>query len=786
MSSVAPDTAVAIAFLLKYAPEGHWHLTAISPDRKSIRSATFSAAEAEQCRTWIDGRNGRENIYFSLNQIKRPLNKKAAKDDIAVASCLHVDLDPRSGENLTDERKRILELLTTGRPPFVPEPSVVLDSGGGYWAIWKLEPPQAITGADEIDLLERYNLGLATVLGGDACHNIDRIARLPGTVNVPDENKLRKGRLPALATVWSFDEGLRYTLDSFEPAPAVQADVVNAPAGQVFVPGAPKFLVSINELDRWNVDERLKIVCVQGRDPATAKTKADDSRSAWLFDAVCGLVRAQVPDEIIHSIILDPSFAISESVLDKGRNSSRYAIRQIERAKEFIIHPYLRDLNERHAVIMDWGGKCRIATFGKEAHSNRTTISMQTFQDIRDGYLNKRVPVGTTGAMSKEVPLGKWWLEHPMRRQYREIVFDPLDKAASDQLNLWTGFAVEPLPGDWSLMRQHILEVLAKGNEAWSNYIIRWTAWAIQNPDRAAEVALVFIGGKGTGKGTFGNALCTIFGQHALHVFSAESLVGRFNAHLRDVCLLFADEAYWPGDKSAEGALKGLITEPEIAIEAKGVDMVKSTNRLHVLMASNENWVVPASMDERRFAIFDLASHRAGDDAYFHALHYQLYNEGGLAAMLIDLQQMDLAGWHPRQGIPKTDALAQQQAESLSPIDQFWFDCLVSGELPPFAQLDIGDEAFMPTSRLAEHLSKTNRWGVTSVKVAAFLGAGRNSAPGMGFVKDDSRRPRGFRIPRLEKAREIWDKARFRHVWPATGEWERLHDSVDWNGSPPF
>ena len=75
MSIVAPDTAAAITFLLKYAPEGHWHLTAISPDRKSIRSATFSATEAEECRAWVDERNGRENIYFSLNQIKRPLTE---------------------------------------------------------------------------------------------------------------------------------------------------------------------------------------------------------------------------------------------------------------------------------------------------------------------------------------------------------------------------------------------------------------------------------------------------------------------------------------------------------------------------------------------------------------------------------------------------------------------------------------------------------------------------------------------------------------------------------------
>ena len=71
------------------------------------------------------------------------------------------------------------------------------------------------------------------------------------------------------------------------------------------------------------------------------------------------------------------------------------------------------------------------------------------------------------------------------------------------------------------------------------------------------------------GKGTLGNALVRIFGQHATHISSVDHLAGRFNAHLRDACFLFADEAWWPGDKSAEGTLKRLITEPTLFIEAK-------------------------------------------------------------------------------------------------------------------------------------------------------------------------------------------------------------------------
>jgi Family of unknown function (DUF5906) len=101
--------------------------------------------------------------------------------------------------------------------------------------------------------------------------------------------------------------------------------------------------------------------------------------------------------------------------------------------------------------------------------------------------------------------------------------------------------------------------------------------------------------------------MCRIFGQHAVHISSADHLAGRFNAHLRDACLLFADESYWPGDKRAEGTLKRLITEPDLLIEPKGRDAVTARNMLHVMMASNEDWIVPAGEHERRFAVFDVS-----------------------------------------------------------------------------------------------------------------------------------------------------------------------------------
>src|SRR5262249_22427320 len=91
--------------------------------------------------------------------------------------------------------------------------------------------------------------------------------------------------------------------------------------------------------------------------------------------------------------------------------------------------------------------------------------------DFRTLYMNRGVQVG-----KRFVELGQWWLTHPERQQYFGLVFEPGGEPIIDgKLNLWTGWGVEPKRGDWSLMREHIFEVLAARDEAVDTYIT--TGW---------------------------------------------------------------------------------------------------------------------------------------------------------------------------------------------------------------------------------------------------------------------------------------------------------------------
>ena len=228
----------------------------------------------------------------------------------------------------------------------------------------------------------------------------------------------------------------------------------------------------------------------------------------------------------------------------------------------------------------------------------------------------------------------------------------------------------------WPKIADHLRDVLCGGNESYYAWLLGWCAYCVQNPGRQAEVAVVLRGGKGVGKGMFGRILMRLFSTHALHITHSKHLVGAFNAHLVDCLFLFADEAFWAGDKAGEGALKALVTEPTVQIEPKGVDSFAVRNRVKILISSNEDWVVPVSEDERRFFVLDIEGKR--DRAYFKELVDAI--EGPeLQGFLEHLLAMGLSAFDHRNP-PHTEGLNRQKLIGANSLVQFWHDCLGHGE----------------------------------------------------------------------------------------------------------
>ncbi|MFO0349410.1 MAG: bifunctional DNA primase/polymerase [Alphaproteobacteria bacterium] len=333
----------------------------------------------------------------------------------------------------------------------------------------------------------------------------------------------------------------------------------------------------------------------------------------------------------------------------------------------------LKELNRRYAAVL-FNGQDMILDERLNEDGTRSLSFMSTTAFHRF-YSNRTIQIG-----NKPRPLTQEWYGWPGRREYEAVVFAPEQQVAPNTLNLWQGFGVQARRGSWQRMRHHIEQVICNGDPALGTYLLNWIARLIQKPWLPGEVAIVLRGGQGTGKGSLGHAIRRIFGAHGMHVAQPEHLVGKFNSHLKSCCFLFSDESFFAGDPRHIKILKSLVTEPVLTIEMKGVDSYQAPNRLHVIMASNDDFVVPADIEERRFCVVDVSAAKMQSRDYFDALHEET-NAGGLEAMLFDMLRWNLDGFDVRK-VPKTTALDEQKLMSMGSVDRYIFELLDGDTMP--------------------------------------------------------------------------------------------------------
>jgi hypothetical protein len=701
-----PNSADAVSFLERFYPDEHWVISSLSSEGVFM-TRTYNKESKQEALEFINKHNDKTNLYFSVNQPNRSVVNKMSREDVEYVYYLHVDIDPdidinkiqRDNPSLTDndlrpfveehilkEREKIYDKITIKRPQSIPTPTFIIDSGGGYQLFWRLNVPVHVHGdKQKTREVEEYNKQLAIMFDGDKCFDVSRVMRLPGTINIPNKSKIAKGRTKAQAKLVLHNPDAVYSLDQFQKAPPSQMGMEEGFGSTSFIDidldNLPP-VKDLDDLDKLGLPETLKRLIVQGAVHDQPK-KGDNSRSAWLFDCVCQLVRRNIPDAAIISIITNPTFEISRSVLEKKQNCFKYAIRQVENAHIHSVHPKLHELCQKYMVVMH-PSSCIIAETYDEV-LKRPRIDTMDFNSFKMIYSNVSIPMGTDAkGRPVEKKLGHAWLEFSKRRTVDRIVFHP-GQVTGNVYNLWRGFAYEAKEGgDCSLYLSHLEHIICNGNQQHFNYLLKWMARTVQKPDILGKVAFVMKGKPGTGKGTTASQFGQLFGRHFLHVLQSEHLVGKYNAHLRDALVVFADEQIMT-DKKSSNVLQGLITEPTFTVEAKFGAIEPVKNFMHIIMSTNENHVVQVNEDDRRFFIVNVNNkYSTAKDPeaarYFHTINQQLNdnNGAGYSALLHHLLNINLHGFDV-EDMPHTDARAEQILLGLNSLEEWWYSCLGQG-----------------------------------------------------------------------------------------------------------
>jgi hypothetical protein len=300
----------------------------------------------------------------------------------------------------------------------------------------------------------------------------------------------------------------------------------------------------------------------------------------------------------------------------------------------------------------------------------------------------------------KRAPAANFWLTHPNRREFSQVVYQPEGPDDPEALNLWTGLGLQPLSGSWNLMGRHLLDVICRGDKALLRYLVNWMAHALQRPGTAPGTVVVLkSASEGTGKTTVCSWLAAMFGRHGAQFNTPDQLLGQFNAHLETLSFIAINEPSFAGDHSANRKFKSMISDTSWVIEAKYQPQRRVPNVAHIMLTTNEEWAVAAGQHARRFFVLDVDPARAGDAAYFKALHAEA-NSGGIEAMMHALLKHDISGFDPVAHLPFTAALADQQLLSASPHVRWALDLAEQGlngqatvGQSEFARLEFGKRA---------------------------------------------------------------------------------------------
>jgi len=412
-------------------------------------------------------------------------------------------------------------------------------------------------------------------------------------------------------------------------------------------------------------------------------------------------------------------------------------------------------MNAKYAYVIAGGGAHILhETTNQEGKFDLQHLAVGAFHGFHANQL-----IQTDGKRAE--PISEMWLRWSKRRTYEGLVFEPSGCDDPRFYNMWRGFSCEPAEtGDhWAvdLWKEHALQNVCDGNKQHCHWLISWFAHIIQHPEEKPLVALVLRGAKGTGKNALVERVGELLGSQFFMTANRRYLTSNFTGHL-EKCLMFGlDEAFWSGDKQAEGIVKDLVTGSRHVIEHKGKEPYTVRNLTRVVIIGNENWVVPATHDERRWAVFNVGAGRCQDRDFFRRMREGL-EQGGNRHLLRFLMDYPLADIN---AAPATKGLQQQKLESLEPFDQWWFECLSSGGIVG-SDFTTSWPAEIPINKLQSAYQKHLR--DRNIRTRAMTGNAQGAAlkkmmPSIGRTRFRVEKVLTYHyvIPELDVARQAWD-----------------------------
>lgn len=678
------------------------------------------------------------NTWFRLNTI--PVGSgddSSCKDsDVTFLTGIPLDIDPPAGldsaNDLSSWQQNCIAMLDQGS--IVPVPTLVYTSGNGIQALYLFTEPLPISEAAKYSFSVKNIAAKLNAVGWTADRKISNPSRL---MRVPcGRNFKRKvsGEFPAAFIVKHTP--VTFTIDD----PAFNA-------ADVAVAGVSTDMVKVNDdilPPMLLANDLLRRLIVQGTIGLDANeyggkydhliSKFADESNGITYIA-CHLLTAGNEDDMVRQALMTPGTWTEKNLYNKD-NPAREITRKLEPETMQTYYPDLqqiRDWNRRFKYILGDGGQamvvevrpdhsiaCRLIGHFKEAYS------FEVKEQFEFRPTNPKDPNSPKSYVrvepKKPESMVAAWIQHDDTPRYLRLQ-RTMSAVQPMEFNSWPGWAVQPRPGNWDLLRNHIRDNLCRNDTAKFEYMMKWLAWGVQHSG-PMHSAVVLYGIQGAGKNVFSKCYGGLWKANCPEILHESQVSEQFNTELARTNVIVFNEAFFSGNVKQSNFIKGLITAPTLTINGKYVNTYFIENSLRIIIASNEELPVRIEPSDRRFFVMRTAD-RLMSQSEALAI-YKQYEEGGQAAMLHDLLIMDLGGFTPACP-PKTAEhkelmmLTDISRLERSPIEGYIHEWLNDGIIPG-AGLHQGDDwVKVKSSVLLQWLRERRHCHITGKMLVAKL-----------------------------------------------------------------
>jgi Family of unknown function (DUF5906) len=597
------------------------------------------------------------NVYLQDVSVST-VNKRPKKEHVTAIHCAHTDIDAKGPQaQLESEKAAIIARLQA----YSPAPTDIIDSGNGAQAFWYLNEPLPGT-ADNVARVESINRKLADDLGGDRCHDVAHLLRVPGSRNFPNKKKIAAGRVVCDGRLVEADHK-GFALYSIDELPQGQPESANDNAD------ATSFDIP-DEVDLSPLDSDFRKLVVEGI-PADATYKIGDGSRSALTYFVAARLRENYgfTDGEIVRVIITPGHAAAAHVLDqkqRGPDPVPQAMRVIA------------DLNRRgikrgsRAGSDDFAGDTwepGEADIQREAERDaKNDRAREAESNLRSEYQEQRYTL-------PEV-CDQWVWIGPLKRFINrvdpEYAFDKegfndrfryLKGDASSVTNLlmgrtedtirkikgaiykpnageftadgyWNGWRpplIEPIKGDTTLFNTHARYLLPDETEC--GMFLNWLAAILQHPETKPRHQMMLVGPwQGTGKTFFPRMQRQLFGATNCQALTQDIIENGFTGWAMRTKFVWIEEVRNMLDsKSVTNKLHTWASEGTITINQKNLPtFVMDQAIAFMLMSNKRDAMAPDNTDRRYLVLRTEAKPHPDGSRYYDAL----YGRNGVGGVL--------------------------------------------------------------------------------------------------------------------------------------------------------